>query len=279
MQQLSFLESEESSEDDEVNSLDHRMTNEAIVATSAGGLSKSGMGRAAALGMDVGSVEPNTEEHLQTKSRNSQFQPSLILRKKMTSLVKKTKETRELLSSKQFFGRQKPFRQNNESLGSDEIQSIASEPQSRNARGADLFSIDALASQRSCGTSLVNKLGMATEVSSYLVQNGSQSSHRSLGLQDNHNQQCEPAEKQMKAGQICRPASATESYGPNQLGDHDGDEAVLSDTKDEDGKPEVPLQELQEEFDQQLTKDDAPNRESATTDRSSETTWWCPTDM
>ncbi|CAJ1946091.1 unnamed protein product [Cylindrotheca closterium] len=195
MQQLSFLESEEGSEDDEVDSLDHKMTNEAMVGTSAGGLSKSGMGRAAALGMDVGPMESNATEHLQTKSRSSPFQPSLIFKMKMRSLAKKTKETRELLSSKTKFGRTKPTRHNDESLTSHEIQPILAEPRSHKPQGADLFSIDALASQRSCGTSLVNKLGMATDVSSYLVQHGNQSSQFSLGLQDSLDQQCDPVEK------------------------------------------------------------------------------------
>lgn len=171
----SFLESGESSEDD-VDSLEHRMTNEAFVATSAGGLSKTGMGRAAALGMDVGSIESSTADHLQTKSRNSQSQASLILKKKITSLVKKTKETRELWSSKQFFGRQRPIGQNNQSVASVEMESDSTKSQAGKPQGADFFSIDALASQRSRGASLVNKLGMATDDSAYLVHYGNQSS-------------------------------------------------------------------------------------------------------
>ena len=164
---MSFPVSGESSEDDEGNSLGYGMTNDAIVASSAGGISKSGMGRAAALGMDVGFAEGNHVDRLQRESGGSQVRPSLILKKNFTRLMKKTKQVKDRWSSKHVVDRQSAARPKNENFPSDELKSNASDhslwPQSCD----DVFSVDALASQRSHGVSLVNKLGMAPGVSPY----------------------------------------------------------------------------------------------------------------
>ena len=184
MNNLSFFTNGESSDDvsidDEVSSLDHRLTNEAIAATSAGGMSKSGIGRAAALGMDVGSVDTGCTDSFQRENRHSRFQPSLILKKKIIGLMKKTRDTRELWSSKQILRRQKFVRPNHGNSAANQQQPIEAALQHKN--GADLFSMDALASQRSREHSLVNKLGMATDAASY-AKHESHSSGSSLQLQ------------------------------------------------------------------------------------------------
>lgn len=94
MRSTLFVESCESSGDDENDSATHKRTNEAIIASSAGG-----MGRAAALGMDVGSIEESIADEVQIKNSHAWFHSSFILKKKMKSLIKKTKEVREHWSS------------------------------------------------------------------------------------------------------------------------------------------------------------------------------------
>lgn len=158
MKNISLFDSDDDSVDD-VSSLEHRLTNEAIVPTSAGGISKSEMERAAALGMDVGSIEPSSAEHLRREQHNTQFHGSLILKQKMTSLIKKTKQTKELWSNKKILSRHKPA-----------ILSYGTSAHKTEEPGGSDVSMHALASQRLRGTSLINKLGMATDAACYVQE-------------------------------------------------------------------------------------------------------------
>lgn len=153
---------EDSSNDAVSASMDCKVTNRQVVPTAAGGQSTSGLGRAAALGMDVGVVEESVRPTERKKKESSASLYAANVKKNILGLVKKTKESYEKRKSQRKIHHKR----------------MPSED--------DLFSTNAIASQGSHGKSLVNKLGMAAEPASFRSQShvspaGHQSERHSAG--------------------------------------------------------------------------------------------------
>jgi hypothetical protein len=139
------------SSDDGVSSLDCKVTHRQAIPSALGGPSTSGMGRAAALGMDVGLPEESVDQSQRKKTHSSALLSSAALSSALLSASNIKKNLTSLIKKKK--------------LEMDKKKSKRKGYHKRMPSEDDIITTDAVASQASHGNSnsLVNKLGMAVD--------------------------------------------------------------------------------------------------------------------